>query len=159
VVRGRLPTDPLCTAIILFDLEGEFFFGAAPDLDRYLEGLKSRAVEQGARVVVLRLKRTRNPDVVCLERIEHFLHEAQTLGIAVLLAGVRPDLLAAIRRLKFQDWYPADRIFPDEGDDADSATLKAVRRAYQLIGDDNTCEHCARNKAAGGSDVGLYYLV
>jgi len=159
VVRGRLTTDPLCTAIILFDLEGEFFFGAAPDLDRYLEGLKSRAVEQGARVVVLRLKRTRNPDVVCLERIEHFLHEAQTLGIAVLLAGVRPDLLAAIRRLKFQDWYPADRIFPDEGDDADSATLKAVRRAYQLIGDDNTCEHCARNKAAGGSDVGLYYLV
>jgi len=159
VVRGRLPTDPLCTAIILFDLEGEFFFGAAPDLDRYLDSLGLRAVEQGASVIVLRLKRTRNPDVVCLERIEHFLHEAQTIGITVLLAGVRPDLLAAIRRLNFQDWYPANHIFPEEGDDADSATLKAVRRAYQLIGDDNTCEHCARTKAAGGREVGLYYLV
>ena len=80
-------------------------------------------------------------------------------GITVLLAGVRPDLLAAIRRLDFQDWYPDDHIFPEEGDDADSATLKAVRRAYQLIGEDNTCEHCARTKAAGGREVGLYYLV
>jgi len=159
VVRGRLPTDPLCTAMILFDIEGEFFFGAAPDLERYLEALKSRAAEQRAGVIVLRLKRTRNPDVVCLERIEHFLRVSETLGITVLLAGVRPDLLAAIRRLKFQAWYPADHIFPEEGDDADSATLKAVRRAYQLIGDDNTCEHCARTKTAGDREVGLYYLV
>ena len=159
VVRGRLPTDPLCTAMILFDIEGEFFFGAAPDLDRYLDALQSRALEQGAKVIVLRLKRTRNPDVVCLERIEHFLDQARTLGITVLLAGVRPDLLAAIRRLKFQDWYPADHVFPEEFDDADSATLKAVRRAYQLIGDGNRCEHCARTKAAGGREVGLYYLV
>jgi len=159
VVRGRLPTDPLCTAMILFDIEGEFFFGAAPDLDRYLDALQSRALEQGAKVIVLRLKRTRNPDVVCLERIEHFLDQARTLGITVLLAGVRPDLLAAIRRLKFQDRYPADHVFPEEFDDADSATLKAVRRAYQLIGDGNRCEHCARTKAAGGREVGLYYLV
>lgn len=30
VVRDRLPTDPVCGAMILSDLEGELFFGAAP---------------------------------------------------------------------------------------------------------------------------------
>jgi SulP family sulfate permease len=64
VVRGRLPADPPCSATILFDLEGEFFFGAAPELDRYLGDLRQRAVMDEVRVVVLRLKRVRNPDAV-----------------------------------------------------------------------------------------------
>ena len=36
VVRDRLPTDPECSAMILSDLEGELFFGAAPELE-YVE--------------------------------------------------------------------------------------------------------------------------
>ena len=34
VIRERLPDDPPCTAMLLYDLEGELFFGAAPELDR-----------------------------------------------------------------------------------------------------------------------------
>lgn len=159
VVRERLPTDPPCTATILFDLEGELFFGAAPELDRYFDELRRRAVAQGIRYIVLRLKRVRNPDAVCLERLEHFLRDAEKLGIIVLLAGVRPDLLAAIKSLNFQDWYPTDHIFPEEGDDADSATLKAVRRAYDLLGAANTCEHCRQTESVETREVSLYYLV
>ena len=118
VVRERLPSDPPCTAIIMFDFEGELFFGAAPELERYLDGLRSRCLAGGTRVVVLRLKRVRNPDVVCLERIEHFLRDAAALGITVLLAGVRPDFLAAIQRLGFYAWCPAERVFPQGTDDA-----------------------------------------
>jgi len=161
VVRERLPTDPPCTATILFDLEGELFFGAAPELDRYLDELRRRAVEGGIRVIVLRLKRVRNPDAVCLERIEHFLHEADRLGITVLLAGVRPDLLAAITSLGFAAWYPAGRIFPKAGDEADSATLQAVRRAYDILGETNSCTHCASATRITEEhrEAGLYYLV
>jgi SulP family sulfate permease len=35
VVREQVPEDPPCSSLILYDLEGELFFGAAPDLDRY----------------------------------------------------------------------------------------------------------------------------
>ena len=161
VVRGRLPTDPPCNAILLFDLEGEFFFGAAPELDRHLEALRQRAVAAGIRVIVLRLKRTRNPDAVCLERIEHFLHDAEALGITVLLAGVRPEFLAAINRLGFPAWYPPAHIFPEADDDADSATLQAVRRAYEITGDAQLCPHCARSARTSSQprEVSLYYLV
>ena len=37
VIRDRQPTDPCCTRMVLLDLEGEFFFGAAPELDRYFD--------------------------------------------------------------------------------------------------------------------------
>ena len=70
--------------------------------------------------------------MVCLERIDHFLHEAEKLGVTVLLAGVRPDFLAAIKNLHFLDRYPDDLVYVEEDDDY-SATLKAVRRVHQLL--------------------------
>jgi len=161
VVRERLSSDPPCSSMIVFDLEGELFFGAAPELDHTLDELRRRAIQQGTRFIVLRLKRMRNPDVVCLERIEHFLKDAEKNGITVLLAGVRPDFLQAITRLRFQEWYTPDHIFPEEGedDDSDSATLKAVRNAYQLLGEDNKCDHCRQSEPAENREVNLYYLV
>ncbi len=108
---------------------------------------------------MLRLKRMRNPDVVCLERIEHFLKDAEKNGITVLLAGVRPDFFQAITRLRFQDWFPKDHIFPEEGDEFDSATLKAVRNAYQLLGNAKRCGHCRQSESAENREETLYYLV
>ena len=46
VVRERLATDPVCDALILYDLEGEMFFGAAPELDRYFRELKQKALSK-----------------------------------------------------------------------------------------------------------------
>ena len=161
IVRERVTFDPPCTSIILFDLEGEIFFGAAPDLDRYLDELKQRVIGSGIRSIVLRLKRVRNPDIVCLERIEHFLRDTKKLGITVLLAGVRPDLARSLSKLGFGEWFPKDRIFLEaEDDDTDSATLKAVRHAYELLGEEaNTCEHCASIRKNESRKASLYYLV
>ncbi|TYQ31011.1 SulP family inorganic anion transporter [Pseudanabaena sp. UWO310] len=161
IVREKLSIDPPCTSVLLFDLEGEIFFGAAPDLDRYLEELTNRAVSSDIRFIVLRLKRVRNSDIVCIERIEHFLHQAHKRGITVLLAGVRPELDQALSRAGFKEWFPENQVFIEqENDDTDSATLKAVRYAYELLGDDaNNCEHCAAIKTQEDRRASLYYLV
>ena len=66
IVRERVVSDPPCTSIIIFDLEGEIFFGAAPDLDRYLDDLQERALGSAIRPIVWRVKRVRNPALVCL---------------------------------------------------------------------------------------------
>ncbi len=158
VVRERLTSDPPCSAFILYDLEGELFFGAAPELDRYLTAIKQKADAQNTRIIILRVKRVRNPDVVCLERIEHFLHEAEAHGTIVLLAGVRPEFRVAISKLGFDAWFPSDQIFLEE-DDRDSATLKAVRRAYEWLGDANSCPHCAPAEDVPRAKEKLYYLV
>jgi len=157
VVRERLPDDPPCTAMLLYDLEGELFFGAAPELDRCFDQVKQRTRDENIRFVVLRLKRTRNPDMVSLERFDHFLHDMQARGVIVLLCGVRPEFAKAMANLRFQEWLPADRIFPEE-DEKFSATLKAVRYIYDLL-KQNSCDHCGQNDLVGADRHPLYYLV
>jgi SulP family sulfate permease len=158
VVREKLADDPACKSFLLYDLEGELFFGAAPELERYFTELTQLAQAQKMHFIVLRVKRVRNPDVVCLEQLENFLKRSESLGITVLVAGARPDLLDALRRLRFGQWFPNDRIFP-QGTDEDSATLAAIRTVYKRLGDKNTCEHCSPKNAMRRGERQLYYLV
>lgn len=158
VVRERLPSDLLCTTVVVWDFEGEFFFGAAPELDRHFDALAARVRKQGVRHLVLRFKRVRNPDVVCIERLEHFLRDAQHDGPIVLLAGLRPEFRRVLDNLRFTAWYPADRFF-DEEDETWSATVRAVRYAYAQLGEDNTCAHCVSRRRADQRPADLYYLV
>jgi SulP family sulfate permease len=157
VVRERVAEDPACSAVMIYDLEGEVFFGAGPELDRCFDALRQRTGNDGIGCVVLRLKRTRNPDLVFLERLEHFLREMQRHGRTVLLCGVRPELAEAMTRLHFQDWLPAGTVFLEE-EVQYSSTIKAVRKAYQMM-EDNSCAHCRRTEKADTSEDALYYLV
>jgi sulfate permease, SulP family len=152
VVRERVPGDPVDPSIVIYDLEGELFFGAAPELDRHLAALERRIDADASKFVVLRLKRVRHPDVVCIERIDHFLRELTESGVTVLLAGVRTDTLGVLNNVGLQSWFPAEHIFPEE-DVEYSATLKAVRYA-----------HAARDALESKpvtttQDPDLYYLV
>jgi len=157
VVRQRVQDDPPCVAMLLYDLEGELFFGAAPELDRCFEELKRRTKDESIHFIVLRLKRTRNPDMVSLEHFEHFLHDMERQGTTVMLCGVRPDFAKAMKNLKFGDWLPADRVFLEE-DEKFSATLKAVRHVHEVIRD-NRCPHCRQNGTAAADRQAQYYLV
>ncbi|MDT5350717.1 MAG: sulfate permease, SulP family [Mycobacterium sp.] len=157
VVRERISGDPADPSVIIYDLEGELFFGAAPELDRYLVALQQRIETDNVKFLVLRLKRVRHPDVVCIERIEHFLREERAHGVTVLLAGVRPDTLGLAKNVGFQRWFPEEHIFPEE-DEQYSATLRAVRYAH---GQQAALNHDAPVTGVDeiADDPDLYYLV
>jgi SulP family sulfate permease len=154
VVRERIPGDPADPAIVIYDVEGELFFGAAPELDRYLSEIRQRIESDDIRFVVLRLKRVRHPDVVCIERIEHFLRDEAARGVTVLLAGVRDDTLTLLKNVGFQGWFPAEHVFPEE-DEEYSATLKAVRYAHNRLAELKPQEPLTTSP----EDAELYYLV
>lgn len=157
VVRERVPTDPADPSTIIYDLEGELFFGAAPELDRHLADIGERIEADDIGFVVLRLKRVRHPDVVCIERIDHFLRELTERGVTVLLAGVRADTLAVLKNVGLHSWFPDDQIFPEE-DEEYSATLKAVRYAHGKRAALEPVESL-NNNGEQVDDPALYYLV
>jgi len=128
VVRARIASDPPSREAPIYDFEGDLFFGAAPDFERYLQTAADEALARGVKCVVLRLKRVRNPDAVALEVLDHFLTEAREQGLTVLLAGVRPDLFGALERMGITGRHPRELIFLEEETDF-SATLAAVRSA------------------------------
>ena len=87
VIREKVAADPPAESFALYDLEGELFFGAAPALERCLTLIQQQVQTAQLRYLVLRLKRVRNIDAVCLERLDHFLRAFSTSGVTVLLAG------------------------------------------------------------------------
>jgi SulP family sulfate permease len=147
---------------VIYDLEGELFFGAAPELDRYFDTLRSKIHTDGIQVVILRLKRVRDPDAVCIERLEHFLREENGREVnghrvTILLAGIRPDALKVLRNIGFQDWFPKEQVFPEEIEEY-SATLKAVRFARAKLSSDEPGQPVAEPERERSPDP-LYYLV
>ena len=158
VVRERVPSDPVDPSIVIYDFEGELFFGAAPELERYLAELADRVEKDGIKYVVLRLKRVRHPDAVVTERIERFLHEETARGVTVLLAGVQPDLWALLKNVGFANWFPSEHVFPEE-DEEFSATLKAVRYAREQLSAQEFQVPVAAVAAAGNGDAQRYYYL
>jgi sulfate permease, SulP family len=157
VVRDRQPSDEPCTAIVLFDLEGELFFGASPELESYFDDLRQRT-ESGAKVIVLRLKRTRNPDMVCMKLFEQFLLDMRDRGTIVLLCAVRPDFAEAMANLHFEDLLPPHRILREDKTAPGSSTIEAVRRAYELVGPHDCSNGLHRSEFEAKSEP-LYYMI
>lgn len=154
VVRERVPDDPPCDRILIYDLEGELFFGSAPDFEKHLAAIERRA-SSGVRVVVLRLKRARNPDAVCLAVLGDFIGRLLERGITPLLCGVRADMARVFRTTGLEAQLGPARIF-QETLAVGSSTLDAVRRAYELLGGDY-CITCPRRNEAGKES--WYYMI
>jgi SulP family sulfate permease len=154
VVRERRPDDPECGKIVILSIEGELFFGAAQDLQERFTELRQR-VAQGTRVVVLALKWARNPDMVCLEHLQHFVKDVQTHKATVLLCGVRDDLATSLESLRSNYWLPPECVFREAASGV-SSILQAVRRAYEILGDD-LCSTCPRRDERERGD--WYYMI
>jgi SulP family sulfate permease len=155
VLRERGPKDAGCERILVFSLEGELFFGSGPDLEAHFETVLARCMP-ATRVVVLRLKRVRNPDAVCLGLMDRFLEQMADKGVTVLLCGVRPDLAKVLRSSGLEHRLGDHRVFHETTDVDFSSTLEAVRHAYDLLVGD-LCAACPR-RGEMGRDV-LYYMI
>jgi SulP family sulfate permease len=148
VVRARIESDPQASDIAIYDIEGDLFFGSAPELHAFLTRAKEDAQRKQVKALVLRLKRVRNPDAVALEVLDLFLREAHKGGLLVYLAGLRPEIRAALDRMGVAQRLGEEFIFPEEEKDY-SATLNAIRAALGRIGD----------RSQVGSHTPNYYLV
>jgi SulP family sulfate permease len=161
VVRERQPQEGRAGPLLIYDMEGELFFGAAPEFDRFLAEILQEAGRTGIRYVVVRFRRARNPDAGAIEHLERFLRDADELGVTVLLAGVRPDFVKILRNVGINKWFPTGHIFPEE-DRTFSATLRAVRYANHLAAHSGQPRDAEPANAATGpaeAEEADYYLV
>lgn len=157
VLRERVASDPPCDRILIYNLEGDLFFGAAPQLDRHFSAIE-RAIGATHRVVVLRMKRVRNPDAVCLEMLERFICRMRVRKIELLLCGIRPDLAEALRRVGLEAGLGLKNIFQEKENVIWSSTLDAVRYAYDLLEND-LCTTCPRREENASNKETWYYMI
>jgi SulP family sulfate permease len=158
VVRERISTDPVCNRIRIYSLEGEMFFGAAPELEEHLNSIME-AAKTGVRVVVLRMKRVRNADAVCLAVLDRFISRIQAAQVTVLLCGLRPDLMKVLDASGLLRRVGSEHVFVFEETGAIwSSTLEAIRFAYEIVGRD-VCDNCPRHAASLSEKEGWYFMI
>src|SRR5262249_14485561 len=141
------------------------------DLEKRFEAIQERVTESTpsppaplpkgegrntpVRVIVLRVKRVRNPDAVCVQIFERFIAAMKERGIEVLLCGVRKDFATVLVSSGAADKIGNKNIFHEQAQ-VGSATLDAVRYAYELIKGDY-CSTCPRRGEAEAPM--LYYMI
>jgi SulP family sulfate permease len=153
-VHERLPEDPRCDRMLIFGLEGELFFGATGNLEQHFLEIEDR-VSDKTRVLVLRMKRVRNPDAVGLTVLDGFLDRKRTLGVTVILCGVRSQLHRVMEKTGLAARFGEKELFREQPVRLTS-TLLAIRHAYTLLPD--RCPTCPlRNKTLDEKD--LYYSI
>ncbi len=132
MVRERKEAEPPDDKVLVFGLEGELFFGSSIPLDEHLDYFEARARDAGARVIVLRVKRLRNPDAVGMHELQRWILAIQDEGIHVILAGVRSDLLAGLRDAGTLERMGSIQVFP-ERKTRGSSTVEALRSAFAYV--------------------------
>lgn len=151
VIAERMPDEHRCPRLLMFGLEGEFFFGSLPKLEHHLAAIEGRMFGR-TRVLVIRMKRVRNPDAVCMHAFNEWVERMEGGGVHVIVCGVRDDLYNAMLRTGFN--MQQSEVYREQKVKF-SSTQMAVQRAYELLGDD-LCETCPRRNAA---QTELYFLV
>jgi len=129
-IHERLPDDEAARRILIFGLEGEMFFGSTAALERHFADIEER-VGDNQRVVVLRMKRVRNPDAVGMTLLGGFLERMRARGIRVLLCGVRAPIFESMQKTGLAKQLDEHEIFLEQPV-RETSTLLAVRYAYEL---------------------------
>jgi SulP family sulfate permease len=155
-VRERFSTDPPCNRFLLYNIEGELFFGSSTELSDELAKIDERA-DQGIRVILLRLKYARNVDGVCLDVLEDFIDRMEGRGITVILCGVRAEFVKVLQNVGLEQRLGPERIFREQSA-VWSSTLQAVERAYEMLGPDR-CETCPLQNGGPASTRNWSYMI
>lgn len=153
-VHERLDDDTACDRILIYGLEGELFFGASTSLEHHFDAIEARS-SGSTEVIVLRMKRARNPDAVGLLLLDDFLERMQARNIRVLMCGVRPELRDRFAEAGLMTRIGEAQLFLEQPV-RQTSTLLAIRHAYELLTE--PCASCPRRDPATRAKA-LYYAV
>ncbi|MSP55194.1 MAG: SulP family inorganic anion transporter [Myxococcales bacterium] len=152
-VHERVAEDHVCGRILIFGLEGEMFFGSALSLDEHFDGMEARILPE-TKVMVLRLKRARNPDAVGMALLEGVIDRLTARGVRVITCGVRSEMYESFERCGIARKLAPEQIFRESAV-RQTSTLLAIRHAYELVTE--PCPACPRRVL--GRESAMYFVI
>lgn len=154
--RELIPGDPTCGRMVLYELEGELFFGAEPELEEHLATIEREACA-GVEVVVLVLKRARNPDAAFLHLLGELVEKLHERGVALVVCGVSPAMREALARTGLDRGIGPGRIF-DAAPGPTPSTREAVDLAYRMLAE-RLCTTCPRRPENAAPPAESEYVI
>ncbi len=143
-IHERLREDEVCGRILIFGLEGEMYFGSGLSLEQHLEAIEERILPE-TEVVVLRMKRARNPDAVGMALLESWTDRVRARGVHVIMCGVRHGMFVCMQSCGLAEKLGAENVFLEQPV-RQTSTMLAIRHAYELV--TQPCPTCPRRDVA-----------
>lgn len=128
-VESELVGDDELHDVVFLSLEGDLFFAVADELQDRL----SETANGGARVAILRLKRTHMIDATVLGVLEMFAQTMKERGKHVILCGLKPELMERIEGYGLDEVIGKENIFATR-EGVFASAKAALERARQLLG-------------------------
>jgi SulP family sulfate permease len=141
-IHERLRGDEACGRVLIFGLEGEMYFGSSVSLEQHLDAIEGSVVPE-TKVVVLRMKRARNPDAVGMALLERSVDRLTARGVQVVLCGVRNGMSVCMTKCGLAAKLGEEHVFLEQPV-RQTSTLLAVRHACDLVSD--PCSTCPRRE-------------
>jgi SulP family sulfate permease len=148
-IDGEAGRSPL----ILLQLEGDLFFGVAEELEEKLEAIAQR----GAKIIIIRMKRTHGLDATAQETLSEFARAFRESGGRLMLCGLRSDMLRRIENSQMEEAVGKENLFP-MGETNFGSVQKAVEHARALLKEKGMAEPLMR-QAAGDVGGALSYSI
>lgn len=105
--EGRLPEGKQYRHILIYEINGPFFFGAA---DKFLEA--SSRVGEKTRVLIIKMKHVVAMDATALQAFRGLIKRCEKQSIDVILTGVPKQPAELLERSGILDRIGKDRVFP-----------------------------------------------
>jgi SulP family sulfate permease len=140
----------------IYNFEGELFFGSSNELEDAFEHIQSQLTAE-TRVILIRLKRARNPDAVCLKIFDRFIDTMHRRAIVVVLSGVHEAMRQSLANVGIVEKLGEQRVFL-ESREIWSSTIDAVRYIYTLLGPQR-CELCSQKNISAADGEDFYYMI
>jgi SulP family sulfate permease len=156
IVRELRPEDKRCSLYRIYNFEGELFFGSSTELENNFEAIESNLTPE-IRVLLIRLKRARNPDAVCLQLFDQFIDKMHRRAIIVILSGVHDGMNQSLTNVGIVEKLGKERVFL-ESSEIWSSTIDAVRYIYTLLGPAR-CEICSQKNVSPADGEDFYYMI
>jgi len=109
--------------VLIIQLEGNLYFGAAADLGEKLESLISKS-----RVFILRMKYVTTIDLTSLSALKVFIRNLREVGGILLISGVNSDLDLFFKKTNLESDVGIENIFRAE-DEVFASTTNALHKA------------------------------
>lgn len=155
-IRERNAADVPCDRMRIFNFEGELFFGSSPEFESHLERIEEE-IDDGLRILILRVKYLRNPDAVCMHLLDDFIARTESRGIVVVLAGVRGGFYHTLEKVGIVDRLGDQRVFR-EGSQLWTSTAAAVEWAHAELRDD-LCASCPQRDRDASANKEWHFTI
>jgi SulP family sulfate permease len=132
------------------------FFGSSTDLENAFDAIRSQLTPD-IRVILIRLKRARNPDAVCLKLFENFIDSMHQQAIIVLLSGVHEGMRQSLENVGLIEKLGPQRVFLESAE-IWSSTIDGVRYIYTLLGS-KRCELCTQRPSKVTDMDDFHYMI